>query len=125
MKKRLRNRLGKGNLSLSMVMNVNREVVMYKQLYEKKSVNAQIYKRLIKLEELGEDYYSDLLEWISDYILLQNWENVKLMAKIDEFRVYRKKAYEKLVTEQQELRKLEVNMNGRKKVVDVMSLEVR
>ena len=53
MKKRFRNRLGKGNLSLSMVMNVNRVVAMYEQLYEKQNVKAQIYKRRIKLEELG------------------------------------------------------------------------
>ena len=125
MKKRFRNRQGKGNLSLSMVMNVNREVVMYKKLFEEKRVNAQIYKRRIKMEELGSDYYYDLLEWISDYIFLQNWEDDKLMRKIEEFRAYRHKAYERLEIEQQKLRKLEVNMNGRKKVVDVMSLEVR
>ena len=125
MKKKIRNRQGKGNLSLSMVMNANCEVVMYKQLFEKQSVNAQIYKRRIKMEELGSDYYYDLLEWISDYIFLQNWEDDKLMAKIEEFRAYRKKEYEKLEMELQELRKLEVNMNGRKKVVDVMALEVR
>lgn len=124
MKKIFRNRQGKGNLSLPMVMNANCEVVMYKQLYVKQSVNAQIYKRLIKLEELGGDYYYDLLEWISDYIFLHDWEDDKLEAKIEEFRAYRHKAYEKLEIEQQKLRKLEVNMNGRKKVVDVMSLEV-
>ena len=94
-------------------------------LFERQSVNAQIYKRLIKLEELGGDYYYDLLEWISDYIFLQDWEDDKLRAKIEEFRTYRRKEYEKLEIEQQKLRKLEVNMNGWKKVVDVMSLEVR
>ena len=125
MKKKFRNKQGKGNLSLSMVMNANCEVVMYKRLYEEQSVNAQIYKRRIKFEELGEDYYYDLLEWISDYIFLQNWEDDKLSAKIEEFRAYRRKAYEKLIEEQENLRKLEINMNGRKKVVDVMSLEVR
>ncbi len=124
MKKKFRNRQGKSNLSLSMVLNANREVVMYKQLFEKQNVNAQIYKRRIKLEELGGDYYYDLLEWISDYIFLQNWEDDKLRAKIEEFRAYRRKEYEKLEIEQQKLRKLEVNINGRKKVVDVMSLEV-
>lgn len=122
MKKRFRNRQRKGDLSLSMVMDANREVVMYRLLFEKQSVNSQIYKRRIKLEE---DYYYDLLEWISDYIFLQDWEDDKLRTKIEEFRAYRRKAYEKLVEEQQKLRKLEVNMNGRKKVVDVMSLEVR
>lgn len=125
MKKRFRNRQGKGNLSLSMVMNANREVGMYKQLFEKQSVNSQIYKRRFKLEELGGDYYYDLLEWISDYIFLQDWEDDKIRAKIEEFRAYRRKAYEKLIEEQEKLRKLEINMNGRKKVVDVMSLEVR
>ncbi len=125
MKKKFRNRQGKSNLSLSMVLNANREVVMYKQLFEKQNVNTQICKRRIKLEELGGDYYYDLLEWISDYILFQNWEDDKLRAKIEEFRAYRRKEYEKLEIEQQKLRKLEVNMNGRKKVVDVMSLEVR
>ena len=108
-----------------MVMNANCEVVMYKQLFEKQSVNAQIYKRRIKLEELGGDYYYDLLEWISDYIMFQNWEDDKLRTKLEEFRAYRQKAYEKLIEEQMKLRKLEVNINGRKKVVDVMSLEVR
>ena len=93
MKKRFRNIQGKGNLSLSMVMNANCEVVMYKQLYEEQSVEAQIYKRRIKLEKLGGDYYYDLLEWISDYIFLQNWEDDKLMAKIEEFRAYRRKEY--------------------------------
>ena len=125
MKKKFRNKQGKGNLSLSMVMNANCEVVMYKRLYEEQSVNAQIYKRRIKFEELGEDFYYDLLEWISDYIFLQNWKDEKLMRKIEEFRAYRHKAYERLEIEQQKLRKLEVNMNGRKKTVDVMSLEVR
>lgn len=85
MKKRFRNRQGKGNLSLSMVMNANREVGMYKLLFEKQSVNSQIYKRRIKLEELGGDYYYDLLEWISDYIFLQDWEDDKIRAKIEEF----------------------------------------
>ena len=47
MKKKFRNKQGKGNLSLSMVMNANCEVVMYKRLYEEQSVNAQIYKRRI------------------------------------------------------------------------------
>ena len=121
MKKKFRNRQGKGNLSLSMVMNANCEAVMYKRLYEKQSVNAQIYKRRVKLEELGGDFYYDLLEWITDYVFLQNWEDDKLRAKIEEFRAYRKRAYEKLEDEQQKLRKLEVNMNGRKKVVDVYS----
>ena len=125
MKKKFRNRQGKGNSTLSMVMNANCEVVMYKQLFEKQSVNAQIYKRRIKLEELGGDYYYDLLEWISDYIMFQNWEDDKLRTKLEEFRTYRQKAYEKLIEEQMKLRKLEVNINGRKKVVDVMSLEVR
>ena len=125
MKKKFRNRQGKGNSALSMVMNANREVVMYKQLFEKQSVNSQIYKRRIKLEELGSDYYYDLLEWISEYIFLQDWEDDKLMAKIEKFRAYRRKEYEKLVKEQQKLRKLEVNINGRKKTVDVMALEVR
>ena len=125
MKKKFRNRQGKGNSTLSMVMNANCEVVMYKQLFEKQSVNAQIYKRRIKLEELGGDYYYDLLEWISDYIMFQNWEDDKLRTKLEEFRAYRQKAYEKLIEEQMKLRKLEVNINGRKKVVDVMSLEVR
>lgn len=125
MKKRFRNRQGKGNSALSMVMNANCEVVMYKQLFEEQSVNSQIYKRRMKLEELGSDYYYDLLEWISDYIMFQNWKDDKLRAKIEEFRAYRRKEYEKLEIEQQKLRKLEVNMNGRKRVVDVMSLEVR
>ena len=125
MKKKFRNRQGKGNSTLSMVMNANCEVVMYKQLFEKQSVNAQIYKRRIMLEELGGDYYYDLLEWISDYIMFQNWEDDKLRTKLEEFRAYRQKAYEKLIEEQMKLRKLEVNINGRKKVVDVMSLEVR
>ena len=122
MKKKFRNRQGKGNLSLPMVMNANREVVMYKQLFEKQSVNAQIYERCIKIEELGSDYYYDLLEWISDYIFLQNWEDDKLMAKIEEFRSYRQRQYEKLTKEQQKLRKFEVNMNGRKKVLDVYNM---
>ena len=125
MKKGFRNKLGKRNVSLSMVLNANREVGMYKQLYAKQSVNAQISKRRIKLEELDGDYYYDLLEWISDYIFLQNWKDEKLMAKIEEFRVYRQKQYDRLIEERQKLRKLEVNINGRKKVVDVMSLEVR
>ena len=56
---------------------------------------------------------------------MQNWEDDKLRAKIEEFRAYRHKAYKRLVNEQQILRKLEVNMNGRKKTVDVMALEVR
>ena len=56
---------------------------------------------------------------------MQDWEDDKLRAKIEEFRAYRKKEYEKLEMELQELRKLEVKMNGRKKVVDVMSMEVR
>lgn len=125
MKKKFRNKQGKANLSLSMVMNANCEVVMYKQLFEKQSVNAQILKRRVKLEELGGDYYYDLLEWISDYIFLQDWEDDELMAKIEKFRAYRRKEYEKLVKEQQKLRNLEVNINGRKKTVDVMSMEVR
>lgn len=125
MKKKFRNKQGKANLSLSMVMNANCEVVMYKQLFEKQSVNAQILKRRVKLEELGGDYYYDLLEWISEYIFLQDWEDDKLMAKIEKFRAYRRKEYEKLVKEQQKLRNLEVNINGRKKTVDVMALEVR
>ena len=125
MKKKFRNKQGKANLSLSMVMNANCEVVMYKQLFEKQSVNAQILKRRVKLEELGGDYYYDLLEWISEYIFLQDWEDDELMAKIEKFRAYRRKEYEKLVKEQQKLRKLEVNMNGRKRIVDVMSMEVR
>ena len=125
MKKKFRNKQGKANLSLSMVMNANCEVVMYKQLFEKQSVNAQILKRRVKLEELGGDYYYDLLEWISEYIFLQDWEDDELMAKIEKFRTYRRKEYEKLVKEQQKLRKLEFNMNGRKKTVDVMSMEVR
>ena len=122
MKKKFRNRQGKGNLSLPMVMNANREVVMYKQLFEKQSVNAQIYKRRIKMEKLGSDYYYDLLEWISDYIFLQNWDDDKLRAKIEEFRAYRQRQYEKLTKEQQKLRKFEVNMNGRKKVLDVYNM---
>jgi len=125
MKKKFRNKQGKANLSLSMVMNSNCEVVMYKQLFEKQSLNAQILKRRVKLEELGGDYYYDLLEWISEYLFLQDWEDDELMAKIEKFRAYRRKEYEKLVKEQQKLRKLEVNMNGRKKTVDVMALEVR
>lgn len=125
MKKKFRNKQGKANLSLSMVMNANCEVVMYKQLFEKQSVNAQILKRRVKLEELGGEYYYDLLEWISEYIFLQDWEDDELMAKIEKFRAYRRKEYEKLVKEQQKLRKLEVNINGRKKTVDVMALEVR
>ena len=125
MKKKFRNKQGKANLSLSMVMNANCEVVMYKQLFEKQSVNAQILKRRVKLEELGGDYYYDLLEWISEYIFLQDWEDDKLMSKIEKFRAYRRKEYERLVKEQQKLRKLEVNINGRKKTVDVMSMEVR
>lgn len=116
MKKKFRNKQGKANLSLSMVMNANCAV---------ESVNAQILKRRVKLEELGGDYYYDLLEWISEYIFLQDWEDDKLMAKIEKFRAYRRKEYEKLVKEQQKLRKLEVNINGRKKIVDVMALEVR
>jgi len=122
MKKKFRNRQGKGNLSLPMVMNANREVVMYKQLFEKQSVNAQIYNRRIKMEELGSDYYYDLLEWISDYIFFQNWDDDKLRAKIEEFRAYRQRQYEKLTKEQQKLRKFEVNMNGRKKVLDVYNM---
>lgn len=88
MKKKFRNRQGKSNLSLSMVLNANREVVMYKQLFEKQNVNAQIYKRRIKLEELGGDYYYDLLEWISDYIFLllkycqRNWSLRRLNKRI-------------------------------------------
>ena len=123
--KKIKNKQGKANLSLSMVMDANYEVVMYKQLFEKQSVNAQILKRRVKLEELGGDYYYDLLEWISEYIFLQDWEDDELMAKIEKFRAYRRKEYEKLVKEQQKLRKLEVNINGRKKTVDVMSMEVR
>ena len=119
MKKGFRNKSGKRNMSLSMVLNANREVAMYKQLYVKQSVNAQISKRRIKLEELDGDYYYDLLEWISDYIFLQNWKDEKLMAKIEEFRAYRQKQYDRLIEERQKLRKLEVNINGRKKVVDV------
>ena len=119
MKKGFRKKLGKRDMSLSMVLNANREVGMYKQLYVEQSVNAQICKRRIMLEELDGDYYYDLLEWITDYIFLQNWEDDKLRAKIEEFRAYRRKQYEKLENEQQKLRKLEVNMNGRKKIVDV------
>ena len=37
---------------LSMVLKANREVSKYKQLLDKQSVNAQIIKRRIMLEEL-------------------------------------------------------------------------
>ena len=116
MKEEVINKQGKHN---SDVLNLKREVSMYKQLLDKQSVNAQIDKRRIMMEELDGDYYADLLEWISDYIFLQNWKDEKLMAKIEEFRVYRQKQYDRLIEERQKLRKLEVNINGRKKVVDV------
>ena len=48
------------------VLNLKREVSKYKQLLDKQSINAQIDKRRIMMEELDGDYYSDLLEWISD-----------------------------------------------------------
>ena len=66
---------------------------------DKQSVNAQRIKRRIMLEELDGDYYADLLEWISDYIFLQRWNDDKLMAKIEEFRAYRQKKYDELVIE--------------------------
>lgn len=93
--------------------------------FAKQKINTQIFKRRMMLEELDGNYYADLLEWISDYIFLQNWKDENLMRKIEEYRAYRHKEYEKLITEHEKLRKLEINMNGRKKVVDVMSLEVR
>ena len=119
MKKKNRNMQGKRNLDLSTVLNANREVIMYKQLLVKQSVDAQIFKRRAMSEELDGDYYADLLEWISDYIFLQNWKDEKLMTKIEEFRAYRHKQYEKLLTEQGKLRTLEVNIKGRKKIVEV------
>lgn len=121
MKKRIRNQIGKRYSNLSMVLNANREVVIYKQLLDMQKISAQIYERRMKLEELDGDYYADLLEWISDYIFLQNWKDENLTRKIEEYRAYRHKEYEKLITEHENLRKLEVNINGRKKVVDVFS----
>ena len=121
MKKRFRNQIGKRYSDLSMVLNANREVVVCKQLFAKQKINTQIFKRRMMLEELDGNYYADLLEWISDYIFLQNWKDENLMRKIEEYRAYRHKEYEKLITEHEKLRKLEVNINGRKKVVDVYS----
>lgn len=119
MKKRIRNQIGKRYLDLSLVLNANREVAIYKQLLDMQKVNTQIFERQVMLEKLDGDYYADLLEWISDYIFLQNWKNEDLMRKIEEFRAYRHKEYEKLIVEQEKIRKLEININGRKKVVDV------
>lgn len=119
MRKEFRNYQKKRNMTLSMLLDANREVAMYKQLFVKQSVNAQINKRRAMLEAMYGDYYADLLEWVSDYIFLQNWEDDKLRTKIEEFRAYRRKEYEKLIKEQQKLSKLEVNMNGGEKTVDV------
>lgn len=121
MKKKNRNQIGKRYTNLSVVFNANREVVIYKQLLDMQKINAQIFKRRIMLEELDGDYHADLLEWISDYIFLQNWKDENLMRKIEEYRAYRHRAYDKLIIEQEKLRKLEININGRKKVVDVYS----
>ena len=103
MKKRIRNQIGKRYSDLSMVLNANRDVVMYKQLLDKQKVNAQIIERQMMLEKLDGDYYADLLEWISDYIFLQNWKDENLMRKIEEYRAYRHRAYEKLIVEQEKL----------------------
>ena len=81
---------------------------MYKQLLDKQSVNAQIDKRRIMMEELDGDYYADFLEWISDYIFLQRWNDDKLMAKIEEFRAYRQRKYDELVSEREKLRNLDL-----------------
>ena len=121
MKKRIRNQIERRYLNLSMVLNANRKVAMYKQLLEKQKVNTQIYKRRMMLEELDGGYNADLLEWISDYIFLQIRKDENLMRKIEEFRAYRQRKHEKLIAEQEKLRKLEVNINGRKKIVDVLS----
>jgi hypothetical protein len=49
MKEEVINKQGKHN---SDVLNLKREVSMYKQLLDKQSVNAQIDKRRIMMEEL-------------------------------------------------------------------------
>lgn len=108
MEKGVLNKQGMLFSDLSMVLKANREVSKYKQLLDKQSVNAQIIKRRIMLEELDGDYYADLLEWISDYIFLQRWNDDKLMAKIEEFRAYRQKKYDELVIEREKLRNLDL-----------------
>ena len=105
MKEEVINKQGKHN---SDVLKLKREVSMYKQLLDKQSVNAQIDKRRIMMEELDGDYYADLLEWISDYIFLQRWNDDKLMAKIEEFRAYRQRKYDELVSEREKLRNLDL-----------------
>ena len=60
MKKRIRNQKGKRYSNLSSVLNVNREVAIYKQLLDMQKISAQIYERRMKLEELDGDYYADL-----------------------------------------------------------------
>ena len=110
MKEEVINKQGKHN---SDVLNLKREVSMYKQLLDKQSVNAQIDKRRIMMEELDGDYYADLLEWISDYIFLQRWNDDKLMAMIEEFRAYRQRKYDELVSEREKLRNLDLLWIGR------------
>lgn len=120
MNKVVRKRQGKRYPDLSMVLNANRETAMYKQLFVKQNIDAQILKRRLMMEELDGDYCADLLEWISDYIFFQSWKDDKLTEKIKEFRAYRRREYDKLLINREELRRLEVNVNGRKQVVDVL-----
>ena len=91
MKKQLRNRQGKHGLSLPMMSKARREASKFKCLYIEQSINVQIEKRRTKLERMDCYLFATLLEWISDYILLQDWKDEKLMAKIEEYRAFRQR----------------------------------
>ena len=119
MKKQLRNRQGKRSLSLPMMSKARREASKFKRLYIEQSINVQIEKRRTKLERMDCYLFATLLEWISDYILLQNWKDENLMAKIEEYRAFRQRKVEQSFKECQELRKLEIDVYGRHMVFDV------
>ena len=84
----------------------------YKRLHADAEIRCLIEKRRIKLERLEGDMYASMLEWISDYIFLQDWKDKELMAVIEKFRDFRKKRYKDFLDERQKLRILELTFDG-------------
>ena len=100
-------------------MKSKKDARKYQRLFADAIICCQIEKRRTKLEELNGDFYSNMLEWITDYIFTKNWKDEELKAKIEEFRAFRHRKYEELFKEREELRNLELVVNGHHKQFEV------
>ena len=76
-----------------------REASKLKQMFLEQCVKGHMEKRRAELES---DFYSDLMEWVSDYIFPE-LKTEELREKVEEFREFRERRYNVLLSERQEL----------------------